>query len=61
MEIKVSHCRDRRPSAPRNDSWSTLLDMSARTPLLSVRNLTVIVKFNADKTVRDYSMRQSTF
>ena len=27
----------------------------------SVRNLTVIVKFNPDKTVRDYSVRQSTF
>ena len=27
----------------------------------SVRNLTVIVKFNEDKTVRDYSVRQSTF
>jgi hypothetical protein len=27
----------------------------------SVRNLTVIIKFNPDKTVRDYSVRQSTF
>ena len=27
----------------------------------TVRTLTVIVKFNPDKTVRDYSVRQSTF
>jgi hypothetical protein len=27
----------------------------------SVRNLTVIIKFNPNKTVRDYSVRQSTF
>jgi hypothetical protein len=35
-------------------------DDRARTST-SVRNLTVIIKFNPDKTVRDYSVRQSTF
>jgi len=34
---------------------------SASSTASSFRSLTVIVKFNADKTVKDYSVRSSQF
>lgn len=48
-------------SSERASAQSAQVAQGASTVTRSVRTMTFIIKFNADKTVKDYAVRQSSY